>query len=417
MSEVAAEAFRAAESGRPGAAFVSLPQDIMLGDGSAQVLMPCAPASLGPADAGAVAAAVELIDKAERPVLLLGLLASEPRTAQELRTLLTKTRIAVAGTYQAAGIVTKALLDCFGGRVGLFHNQVADILLDTADLVVTVGYDPVEYDPGLWNRGRSRKLVHIDCERPAIDRDYRPTLELTGDLAATLRAIGERLAPRSALAAGQAKLIAEFKRDAAALAADAATRNGMPVHPTRLLLELQALLDQDATICSDIGSFHIWMARHLVTHRPRQMLFSNGQQTLGVGLPWAIGASLAQPGRTIVSVSGDGGFLFSAVELETAVRLKADFVHLVWIDGSYNMVGIQQVAAFGREAAVRFGPVDVVKFAESMGARGFVIRSPDEIGPVMRKAIETPGPVLVGVAVDYSDNPGLMAALHPDAVN
>ena len=116
-------------------------------------------------------------------------------------------------------------------------------------------------------------------------------------------------------------------------------------------------------------------------------------------------------------MAGDCGFLFSAVELETAVRLKSDFVHLVWIDGSYNMVGIQQVAAFGREAAVRFGPVDVVKFAESMGARGFVIRSPDEIGPVMRKAIEMPGPVLVGVAVDYSDNPGLMAALHPDAVN
>jgi acetolactate synthase I/II/III large subunit len=115
-------------------------------------------------------------------------------------------------------------------------------------------------------------------------------------------------------------------------------------------------------------------------------------------------------------VSGDGGFLFSAVELETAVRLKCNFVHLVWIDGSYDMVGIQEVAAYGRESGVRFGPVDVVKFAESMGAHGLRIESPDQVGPVLRRAMAMDGPVIVGVPVDYRDNPGLMAALHPDVI-
>ena len=165
-----------------------------------------------------------------------------------------------------------------------------------------------------------------------------------------------------------------------------------------------------------MGSFHIWMARHLISHRPRQIMISNGQQTLGVALPWAIAACLANPGGKVISVSGDGGFLFSAVELETAVRLKCNFVHLVWIDGSYDMVGIQEVAAYGRESGVRFGPVDVVKFAESMGAQGLRIETPDQVGPVLRRAMAMDGPVIVGVPVDYRDNPGLMAALHPDGI-
>ena len=166
-----------------------------------------------------------------------------------------------------------------------------------------------------------------------------------------------------------------------------------------------------------MGAFHIWMARHLIVHRPRQILISNGQQTLGVALPWAIAACLADPTRKVLSVSGDGGFLFSAVELETAVRLKCNFVHLVWIDGTYNMVGFQEMAAYGRESGVSFGPVDVVKFAESMGAKGLQIGSPDEIEAVLKKAMALEGPVIVGVPVDYRDNAGLMAALHADVIH
>ena len=198
---------------------------------------------------------------------------------------------------------------------------------------------------------------------------------------------------------------------------NSAKRTGTPVHPLRLVHALQGFLDDDTTLCSDMGSFHIWMARHLIVHRPRQMMISNGQQTLGVALPWAIAACLADPARKVLSVSGDGGFLFSAVELETAVRLKCNFVHLVWIDGSYDMVRFQEVAAHGRESGVRFGPVDVVKFAESMGARGFHIGSPDEVEPVLKKAMAMDGPVLVGVPVDYRDNAGLMAALHTDVIH
>jgi acetolactate synthase I/II/III large subunit len=133
-------------------------------------------------------------------------------------------------------------------------------------------------------------------------------------------------------------------------------------------------------------------------------LFANGQQTLGVGLPWAIAACLARPGEKVISISGDGGFLFSAMELKTAVRLKCNQVHPVWIDGSYDMVQFQQMAKCGRAAGVDFGPVDIVRYAEAFGARGLKIESPDQIGPALKRALEIRGPVLIAVPVDYSDN-------------
>ncbi len=414
VAEAIAASFRAAESGRPGAAFLSLPKDVMKAAAPPDILTPARCPDLGPAGEAAIAEAARLIDAASRPVILLGMLASEPQATTAVLALLDRARIAVASTYQAAGVVSRKHVDCFSGRVGLFHNQPADRVLDGADLVLAIGYDPVEYDPALWNKARKRKLVHVDRVACDADRNFRPDVELTGDIAATLRSLTARLASRSTPA--QADFLAEIARERAAVAADSAKRTGMPVHPLRIVHELQTLLDEGVTLCSDMGSFHIWMARHLIAHRPRQILISNGQQTLGVGLPWAIAACLADPAAKVISVSGDGGFLFSAVELETAVRLKCNFAHLVWIDGGYNMVAIQEEAAYGRESGVRFGPVDLVKFAESMGARGMMIDSPDQVGSVLRRALATDGPVIVGVPVDYRDNPGLIAAMHEDVI-
>jgi acetolactate synthase-1/2/3 large subunit len=348
-------------------------------------------------------------------VLLLGMLASQAAPAAAIRNLLAKAAMAVASTYQAAGVIPRELLECFGGRVGLFHNQPADRLLDTADVVVTIGFDPVEYDPALWNRGRQRTIIHVDSASADIDRDYRPAVELVGDMAATLHSLGALLQDR--MRPSQADVLAQIRRERAELATQWGDHRGVPIHPLRLVHELQALLDDDVTLCSDMGSFHIWMARHLLSHRARQIMISNGQQTLGVALPWAIAAALVHPGRKVISISGDGGFLFSAMELETAVRLKCNLVHLVWIDGAYNMVRFQQLAKYGRDAAVEFGPVDVVKYAEAFGAKGFRIDTPEQIKPTLRKAMDLAGPVVIGVPVDYRDNPGLMASLHQDIIH
>jgi len=194
---VVANAFRAAESGRPGAAFISAPQDIMTGAADGDVLTPVAPTLLGAADAEAIVTAAALINAAKRPVVLLGLSASQPRAAAAVRSLLARTKLPVVCTYQGAGVVSRELFDCFGGRVGLFHNQPADRLLDAADVVVAIGYNPVEYEPALWNKGRERHLVHVDVAPADIDQDYRPQVELTGDIAATCRALAAQLERQS----------------------------------------------------------------------------------------------------------------------------------------------------------------------------------------------------------------------------
>jgi acetolactate synthase-1/2/3 large subunit len=415
ISEVVANAFRAAESGRPGAAFISAPKDVMVGEATGDVLTPAAPVTLGAADTAAIGAAARLINKATSPVLFLGLLASEKQTAEAVHGFIAKTNMPIVSTYQAAGVVPREHFDRFGGRVGLFRTQPGDRILDAADLVITVGYDPIEFEPALWNRGKKRNLIHIDVVPEDVDNDYRPEVELTGNITATLRALTERITGSTSTTS--AELLQEVARERAAFAKLAVGLNGTPIHPARLVHELQTLLSDDMTLCLDMGSFHIWMARHLYSFRARQILMTNGQQTLGVGLPWAIAASLVRPTEKVISISGDGGFLFSAMELETAVRLKCNLVHMVWIDGFYDMVGIQEMAKYGRLSGVKLGPVDIVGFAEAFGAKGLRIERPDEISSTLKKALAMEGPVLVGVPVDYRDNHRLMEIVHPEALN
>jgi len=415
VSEVVANAFRAAESGRPGAAFISAPKDIMMGEADGEVLTPATPANPGPADASAIDEAANILNQARLPVLLLGLLASAKEAAEAVQGLITKAKLPVVCTYQGAGVVPRERFDRFAGRVGLFHTQPGDNLLDAADVVVTVGFDPIEYEPALWNQDKKRRLIHIDTVPAEIDRDYRPNVELTGNIASTVRALTERVGVLTLPAF--APFLREVEQDRSTFAKQAAAMNGVPVHPMRLVHEIQKLLSDDITLCLDMGSFHIWLARHLYSFRARQILMTNGQQTLGVGLPWAIAASLVRPSEKVVSISGDGGLLFSAMELETAVRLKCNLVHLVWIDGHYDMVGLQEVAKYGRTSGVDFGPVDVVTLAEAFGAKGLRIEAPDQISRTLKKALAMQGPVLVGVPVDYRDNHKLMEMVQPDALN
>lgn len=416
ISEVLANAFRAAESGRPGASYVNLPKDVMTAPCAHQPLAAPAFAGLGPADGAAIKEAARVINGASNPVVLLGMLASKPANAAALQAFLGKNNLPVVGTFQSAGAVGAMMFENFGGRVGQLANQPADGLLESADLVITVGYNPVEYWPPLWNPRSKRKILHIDVLPADLDNCYQPYAELTGDIAQTLEALTPKIqrAQKSALSSSILDAIdAERKR----LAKGSAARGGTPIHPLRLVHELQQFLGSDITVCLDMGSFHLWIARHLYSFKPRQVLISNGQQTLGVALPWGIAASLVRPSEKVLTISGDGGFLYSAMELETAVRLKANIVHMVWIDGTYDMVAVQEKLKYGRTSGIDFGPVDYVRYAEAFGATGLMIQKPDDITRVMKQAFDTSGPVIVGVQVDYRDNHELFEMLHEDSIH
>jgi len=414
VGEALANAFRAAETGRPGAAYVNLPKDIMAAPCAHDVLAPPKHSGLGPADSAAIAEAARLINAAENPVVLLGLLASKPANAEGVHEFIGRCKLPVVGTFQSAGALSAHLFENFGGRVGQLANQPADELLDSADLVITVGYDPIEYPPSEWNRTNPRKLIHVDVLPADLDNCYRPCVELQGNIAATLNQLTSlvKRAHRSALSDKLLRQIMSHREELATAAAELA---GKPIHPMRLVHELQPFLNTDVTLSLDMGSFHLWLARHLYSYNPRQILITNGQQTLGVALPWAIAASIIRPAEKVLSISGDGGFLFSAAELETAVRLKQNIVHMVWIDGSYDMVGVQEKVKYGRTSGVDFGSVDVVKYAEAFGATGLMIRSPEEITPVLKRALDYhKGPVLIGVHVDYRDNHKLFEMVNED---
>jgi acetolactate synthase-1/2/3 large subunit len=330
IGEVLAGAFRAAESGRPGAAFISLPMDIMTGSAPNVVLAPVRPQELGAGPTEAIADAAQLIEQAKLPVLLLGMQASEPANATAVRALLEKVPLSCVCTYQGSGIVARSRISLFAGRVGLFYNQPADQLLDQADVVITVGYDPIEYDENLWNHGKHRSIVHIDNVPSDIDVDYKPTVEIIGGIAASLTVLAQKISPQARFTASP--LLETVRRELEEVRARGVAETGTPIHPLRIISELQPFLSDDVTFALDMGSFPIWHARYLYSFRLRQMMVSNGQQTLGVALPWAIAACLARPHDKVMPVSGDGGFLFSGGELETAVRLNCPFVHMIWRD-------------------------------------------------------------------------------------
>jgi acetolactate synthase I/II/III large subunit len=416
ISEVMTNALRSAESDRPGAAFVSLPMDIMMAPAKCDLLTPPAYSGAGPADATAIKEAARYINQAKRPVVLLGLLASKPRNSAAVHELIESGKLPVVGTFQAAGAISMNLFSNFGGRVGQINNQPADELLAASDLVISIGYDPVEYWPSIWNKGNKRPIVHLDVLPADIDNSYSPSIELVGDIAATLQLMTPMLS-HSTPEPSIRRLLEHTAEDRDELARSSAALNGKPVHPLRLVTELQNVLTPDTTLCLDMGSFHLWMARHLYSFRARQILISNGQQTLGVALPWAIAATLVRPAEKVLSMSGDGGFLFSAMELETAVRLQSNLVHMIWIDGTYDMVAVQEEQKYGRPSGTEFGPVDPVKYAEAFGAHGFMIQSPDQISSVLRQAFDTPGPVLIGVHVDYRDNHKLFEQVNERSIH
>jgi len=380
IAEVMANAFRAAESDRPGAAFVNLPKDIMEGDAKCDVLeVPASPA-FGPGSRESLDQAAKIINGAERPVILLGLLASRPENAAAVRTFLRKSHIPVVGTFQAAGTVSSDLFHSFAGRVGQLDNAPGDELLAAADVIITIGYDPVEYDPSIWHHQRAAKIIHINSIRADVDNFYSPVVEVLGDIAASLLAL-EALVSAVVLTPDVERFFTALASKRALRVEDTNRYTDNPIHPLRIFAELQKWLADDVTLCLDMGSFHLWIAHFLFSFRARQILISNGQQTLGVALPWGIASCLVRPHEKTLSISGDGGFLFSAMELETAVRLKLNLVHMVWIDGTYDMVAVQEQAKYKRTSGVDFGPVDLVKYAEAFGASGYMINSPDEIGP------------------------------------
>lgn len=418
VPEAVANAIRAAATAPRGAAAVVLPVDVAAAATSKSIVEPSAVPALGAAPEDRIQQAANLVRAAQRPVLFVGVRVGDPQPCAALRQLLVATDLPVVETFQAAGVVSRELEDHFVGRVGLFRNQPGDVLLDHADVLVTVGYDPVEYDPQLWNTDPKRTLIHVD-ELPAdIDNYYQPTLELRGDIAATLIALTRELA---GLRLPEAANAAVAEQRAVLVNTDGEARNRPQtekgLNPAALVLKIRDLIDDETTVACDVGSHYIYIARHFRVYQPRRLLFSDGQQTLGVALPWAMAAAIVRPGTQVVSISGDGGFLFSAQELETATRLGLNFTHVIMRDNAYDMVAFQEQLKYGRTSGVRLGDYDIAHYAAAFGAKGVRISGMNEFEHALKQSLNQPGVTIIDAPVDYSRNTELFAQLHDGVIN
>ena len=414
LSETVANAYRHAKSGKPGASFISIPQDVTDAPVSVKAIKPMTDPKLGSASVSDINYLAQAIKNAVLPVFLLGNGASSEAVTYSIRQILKHVKLPVVETFQGAGIVSRDLEeDTFFGRVGLFRNQPGDMLLKKSDLVIAIGYDPIEYEARNWNAEISARIIVIDVEPAEVDTYFQPERELIGNVEASLNLLLPAIQGYK-LPEGSVEYLKGLKNNVVEDVKFDRQPDEGTVHPLDLIEVLQEQTDDDMTVTVDVGSHYIWM--DFKSYEPRHLLFSNGMQTLGVALPWAISAALVRPKTKVISVSGDGGFLFSAQELETAVRLKLPIVHIIWNDGHYNMVEFQEEMKYGRSSGVDFGPVDFVKYAESFGAKGYRATSKAAFASLLQEALTqaVDGPVLIDVPIDYKDNIKLGETILPD---
>lgn len=412
ISEIMANAFEASQDARKGAAFVSLPQDVDDAEVTEKPLPIYETPKMGPADPNDLQKLVELIKNSKMPVILVGQRGADEEITTALRKLLSDYSLPVVETYQAAGVVSRDLeQQSYFGRIGLFRNQVGDQLLQQSDLVIAVGYDPIEYEPRNWNKEGNLRIVNLDTLPAQIDNHYTPIMQLVGNIATSLTELDKLLKGYEYPVAATEQL-AKYKQELDQDKKVQVPASNDASHPLAVVHAIQENVTDDMHVALDVGSHYIWMARHFRCYQPRHLLISNGMQTLGVGLPWAMVAAMLYPEHKSVAVCGDGGFLFSGAELATAVQHHLNVVTIVWNDGGhYDMVKFQEEMKYSQAAGVKFGNVDIVKYAESFGATGLRVNKPADLTKVLSQAFNIDGPVVVDVPVDYSNNKELAANL------
>lgn len=412
ISEIMANAFEASQDARKGAAFVSLPQDVDDAEVTEKPLPIYETPKMGPADPNDLQKLVELIKNSKMPVILVGQRGADEKITTALRKLLSDYSLPVVETYQAAGVVSRDLeQQSYFGRIGLFRNQVGDQLLQQSDLVIAVGYDPIEYEPRNWNKEGNLRIVNLDTLPAQIDNHYTPIMQLVGNIATSLTELDKLLKGYEYPVAATEQL-AKYKQELDQDKKIQVPTSNDASHPLAVVHAIQENVTDDMHVALDVGSHYIWMARHFRCYQPRHLLISNGMQTLGVGLPWAMVAAMLYPEHKSVAVCGDGGFLFSGAELATAVQHHLNVVTIVWNDGGhYDMVKFQEEMKYPQAAGVKFGNVDIVKYAESFGATGLRVNKPADLTKVLSQAFNIDGPVVVDVPVDYSNNKELAANL------
>ena len=409
INEIVRIAFKYAESEKPGAAHIDLPNDIAkLPVPEDPNVMPMRHTAVhqeltGVAD---VEKAAGLIFQAEHPVILAGHSAVRAHAAEALTKFAEQLKIPVINTMMAKGIIPMDNRYSMG-TMGIPQRDFQNVMLDNSDLVIAVGYDIVEFSPSKWNRTQNHKIIHLDVRPAHIHSLYQPQVQVVGDISDSLEKIAVRCHREN-----EPELFFRLKELMLEDYSAAESDDGFPIKPQRVLHDIRQVLGQEDILISDVGAHKMWIGRQYNCYHPNTCIISNGFASMGISVPGAIAAKLIYPEKKVLAVSGDGGFMMNCQEMETALRIGVPIVVMIFNDSGYGLIRWKQEDHFGSSCFTDFTNPDFVKFAESMGAKGYRIQSAEEIIPVMEDAFSQNVPCIIDCPIDYSENTRLSERLQ-----
>ena len=407
IPELVRKAFKVAESEKPGATVIEFPEDIAEEEVSGQPMTP-KKTRRPAADHKAIKQAVDMIVAAKNPIVLAGNGAVRKRAANELRRLAHKAGIGVVNTFMGKGAVPRGDEHCLF-TMGLQGQDYINIAMDESDLIITVGYDLVEYAPEFFNRKGDKKIIHIDFWLAEIDHFYSVEVDIVSDVADALWQINEELNRRFDddgklplfNISGRQKLREAILDDFAMEKDD----KSFPMKPQKILWDAREALGPGDILLSDVGAHKMWISRYYQCDEANTCLISNGFCSMGFALPGAMGAKFAHPDRNVLAINGDAGFLMNVQDIETLARYKLGVTIMVWCDGEYGLIKWKQQNAFdGRHSPLAFNNPDFDYLAKAFGIWGNTVTSADELKPALEESFRQDGPAIIAVPVDYAEN-------------
>ncbi len=409
IPDIIKKAFRVAQAEKPGPVHLELPEDVACMDAPGEPLPPYQPVHPEPAKSD-ITAALELIKSASNPLVVAGNGVLRAGASAALLKFIRKFNLPAAVTFMALGAVP-ADDPLYISTVGLQQRDFITCGLEKADLIITIGFDPVEFNPASWSKKADEKMlaksvVHISATPAEADFPFK-SLELIGNVKKTL-SILTRAGDFSRPAPAYFMKIRELAHNGLDIGMygnkDGGKDGQFPPKPSRIVREMREALDKKDILISDVGAHKIWIARFYEAFSPNTVLISNGLASMGFAIPTAISAKLLCPERKVLAAVGDGGFMMSLSELETARRLGVFFPVLIFNDGAYGLIGWKERMRFGEEFSVQFGNPDFMALAGAFGAKGYRVEKPQDLGMVLREALAANTISIIDCPVDYSGN-------------
>jgi acetolactate synthase-1/2/3 large subunit len=377
---MADKAVAIALEGRPGPVHIDVP--ISTADAPVPALAPAtrnASVTTAPTGKDLDTARVWLGD-ALRPVMIVGVDAMNENASNSITAFAKRFNIPVITSYKAKGMMDEQHPLCLGGA-GLSPRADSHLVpfVQQADLILCVGYDPIEMRPGwrdIWDR-RTTRVIDITAA-PNHHYMHQASLPIVANCAASLAAIGQDVAPRATWQKGQIATVKDALADA--------FPSDEVWGPAAIIDTCRAHLPDNAIATADSGAHRILLSQMWSCTEPRGLLQSSALCTMGCALPLAMGTALCAPDRTVVSFSGDAGFLMIAGELSTAKELGIKPIFIVFVDASLALIELKQRQRQLRNAAVDFGRHDFAAMGQAFGGAGHTATTRDELRAALEAA-------------------------------